>query len=150
MRCRLGRSCPRHHPLATGLKVNNHGLPMRTPAPTCEPFVRRGACPLGKACPKHHPHLFPGPPIITRAAVVAARSTCIRNGSESAWLVLNDVHGYRPAFPQRAGAEACPHFSRTGDCRFGTRCAFDHPVQHSVRRNFEAFPMRPGAEVRPR
>jgi Zinc finger C-x8-C-x5-C-x3-H type (and similar) len=121
---------------------------MRTHAPVCQNFVRSGACAHGPACPRHHPYLFPGPPIVTRAAVATARSTRARNGAESPWLILDEAHGFFPEFPQRPGSEECPHFERTGDCRFGPRCAFNHPARLRVRRNFEGFPMRPGAEVR--
>ncbi|KAF8378171.1 hypothetical protein HHK36_029508 [Tetracentron sinense] len=32
-------------------------------------------------------------------------------------------------YPQRCNAEDCPHYLRTGTCKFGLNCKFNHPVR---------------------
>ena len=36
-------------------------------------------------------------------------------------------------FPMREGMEVCNHFKRTGTCKFGPSCKFDHPEPDSLR-----------------
>lgn len=37
------------------------------------------------------------------------------------------------SFPLRPYAEDCPYYSRTGTCKFGFNCRFNHPVKKSNR-----------------
>lgn len=133
-----------HHPLDTGLVLNNYGLPMRPDAVRCEFFVRTGICKFGRACIKHHPHLKPGPPI-RKAAFKPPRMTEIP--PDSAFFVVDEVSGGFPEFPQNPGKPPCPHYVRTGHCGYGARCPHHHPVQYAVKRNLDGLPLRPGKEL---
>ena len=35
--------------------------------------------------------------------------------------------GWRSSFPQRPGAPVCDFFAKTGFCKYGASCKFDHP-----------------------
>jgi hypothetical protein len=142
--------------------LNNYGLPMRTNQPTCEYFMRKGSCRFGLKCHKHHPHLQPGPPITKKPAPAtttvaqgpvrrqqqqspAANSRRRMEGQE--FVVVDNQDGFYPQFPRNPGQEACPHFMRTGDCKFAASCSFDHPPDGLVLRNRDNLPLRPGEQV---
>ena len=61
--------------------------------------------------------------------------------------VLNDGATTILVFPRRLGAPVCEFFSKTGHCRFGETCRFDHPPAYAVRLNSRGLPMRPGATL---
>ena len=52
--------------------------------------------------------------------------------------------GKAPSFPSRPGEPVCDFFSKTGHCRFGEGCRFDHPPQYAVQLNSAGLPLRPG------
>lgn len=142
--CRAGASCRKHHPLDTGLVLNNYGLPMRLGAVQCEFFVRTGVCRFGRSCVKHHPHLKPGPPI-RRAAFKLPR--LLEMPADSPYYLVDEVTGGFPEFPQNPGKPPCPHYVRTGHCGYGARCPHHHPVEYRVKRNVDGLPLRPGKEM---
>ena len=45
-------------------------------------------------------------------------------------------------FPQRPGQSLCDFYVRTGFCKFGQGCKFDHPVQFAVCLNSSGLPLR--------
>jgi len=47
-------------------------------------------------------------------------------------------------FPARPGAPACSFYVKTGHCRFGGGCAFDHPAAAAVPRTAAGLPIRRG------
>ena len=57
-------------------------------------------------------------------------------------------HGMQQAgalsFPQRPGQPVCDFYQKTGHCRFGETCKFDHPAQYAVHVNRAGLPLRPG------
>ena len=52
------------------------------------------------------------------------------------------------AFPQRAGESLCDFYSRTGFCKYGMQCCFDHPPQYAVQLSrHQRLPLRPGEPI---
>lgn len=49
-----------------------------------------------------------------------------------------------PQFPQRPGAQPCDFHSKTGHCKFGQMCHFDHPAPATAPLNAHMLPLRPG------
>jgi len=47
-------------------------------------------------------------------------------------------------FPRRPGYPPCDFYVKTGHCRFGESCRFDHPVEYAVRLSKQGLPLRPG------
>ena len=43
--------------------------------------------------------------------------------------LLGDAQGSVPVFPQRPGAQVCDFYVKTGHCKFGDQCRFDHPLR---------------------
>ena len=48
------------------------------------------------------------------------------------------------AFPARPGQPPCEFYVKTGHCKFGEACRFDHPPQFAVALNSAGLPLRPG------
>jgi len=51
--------------------------------------------------------------------------------------------------PMRPGARICEGYLKTGHCRGGASCRWDHPEDLRVRLNSEGFPVRPWAPTCP-
>jgi len=47
-------------------------------------------------------------------------------------------------FPRNPGMLACSFYMKTGSCKFGKECRFDHPPEYFVARNRSGLPLRPG------
>jgi serine/threonine-protein kinase/endoribonuclease IRE1 len=41
----------------------------------------------------------------------------------------------------------CDFYAKTGHCKFGELCRFDHPPRYAVRLNYLGLPLRPGEPV---
>jgi serine/threonine-protein kinase/endoribonuclease IRE1 len=50
-------------------------------------------------------------------------------------------------FPSRPGAQACDFYQKTGHCRFGDLCIFDHPPHFAVLLTEQGLPYRPGEQL---
>jgi serine/threonine-protein kinase/endoribonuclease IRE1 len=51
------------------------------------------------------------------------------------------------AFPARPGQPLCDFYSKTGHCKYGEACKFDHPQQYAVQLNSLGLPIRPAEPV---
>ncbi|KAL6761643.1 hypothetical protein V8C86DRAFT_1777673, partial [Haematococcus lacustris] len=47
-------------------------------------------------------------------------------------------------FPQRPGKQPCDFYLKTGNCKFGESCVFDHPEAAAVKLTAQGLPVRPG------
>lgn len=54
---------------------------------------------------------------------------------------------YVREFPRRPGKQMCDFYAKTGHCKFGDSCVFDHPVEHAVYLTQTGLPVRPGQPV---
>jgi serine/threonine-protein kinase/endoribonuclease IRE1 len=61
--------------------------------------------------------------------------------------MVHDENGSMALFPERPGQPICDFYQKTGHCRFGEACKFDHPPQFAVRLNPRGLPLRPGQAV---
>ena len=104
---------------------------------------------------------------IDPASLQSAPVTCVvlmdvaaggGSGDDGAGDYLPPIVGYAedggeepltmPQFPRREGAQLCIHYSKTGHCRFGNECCYDHPVeQYAVPRTELGLPYRKGQPV---
>lgn len=50
-------------------------------------------------------------------------------------------------FPCRPGKQLCEFFVKTGHCKFGEECVFDHPAEYAVPLTEDELPFRPGQPV---
>ncbi|CAA7016251.1 unnamed protein product [Microthlaspi erraticum] len=128
-RCKYGSKCKFNHPKAVSAisAENPDGLPERPSEPPCTFYMKTGKCKFGLACKFHHPKdiLLP--------------SSSQDNGSSEAFTsdleAANNPHvTFAPApyhnskgLPVRPGEGDCPFYLKTGSCKYGATCRYNHP-----------------------
>ncbi|VAH77563.1 unnamed protein product [Triticum turgidum subsp. durum] len=84
--------------------------PQRPGETVCDFYKKTGFCKFSERCKFHHP--------VDRSA-----PDSIAKWEPSQQPVTLTVAG----FPRREDAEACAYYMKTGACKFGVQCKFDHP-----------------------
>lgn len=54
---------------------------------------------------------------------------------------------HTPSYPSRPGKTQCEFYARTGHCRYGDDCVFDHPPEFAVPLTQDGLPYRAGEPV---
>ncbi|XP_020571424.1 zinc finger CCCH domain-containing protein 37-like isoform X1 [Phalaenopsis equestris] len=83
--------------------------PQRPGEIECDYYMRTGHCKFGERCRFHHP--------VDRSI---PNATSAKQPQESVKLTLAGL-------PRREGSVACPFYMKTGICKYGVACRFDHP-----------------------
>lgn len=69
-------------------------------------------------------------------------------GAPVAVVPISDGTGAVVAvFPRRSGQPVCDFYAKTGHCRFGEACKFDHPLEYAVKLSSKGLPLRPGVSI---
>ncbi|KAF3670996.1 putative 2-dehydro-3-deoxyphosphooctonate aldolase [Capsicum annuum] len=88
--------------------------PQRPGQIECDFYMKTGECKYGERCKFHHP-------LDRSAPVVSAKDVQQPNVK----LTLAGL-------PRREGAVHCPYYMKTGMCKYGATCKFDHPPPGEV------------------
>jgi len=91
---------------------NSKGFPLRMGSPPCTYFAKTGDCNFGTNCKWDHPEEYCSLSKITAA--------------EKAEAVGRNSLG----MPLRPDAQPCTFFTKTGTCKFGAACKWDHPESY--------------------
>ncbi|TVU35948.1 hypothetical protein EJB05_17855 [Eragrostis curvula] len=83
--------------------------PQRPGETVCDFYMKTGHCKYSEKCKFHHP--------IDRSAPRPNES----------WDPQQSVTITLAGLPRREGAEVCAFYMRSGTCKFGVQCKFDHP-----------------------
>eukprot|EP00262_Sarcandra_glabra_P016846 TRINITY_DN5608_c0_g2_i1.p1 TRINITY_DN5608_c0_g2~~TRINITY_DN5608_c0_g2_i1.p1 ORF type:complete len:533 (+),score=99.57 TRINITY_DN5608_c0_g2_i1:148-1746(+) len=84
--------------------------PQRPEQIECDFYMKTGVCKFGERCKYHHP--------VDRSAPTP---------SMMMQVVQQDVKLTLAGLPRREGAVICPFYMKTGTCKYGATCRFDHP-----------------------
>jgi len=115
--------------------MNSLGLPIRPGAIECKFYMSTRQCKFGATCQFTHPEM----------------------GAES--VPHQPVGDNEPAtdfnskgLPLRPGVDVCSFFSKTGECKFGGACKFDHNedaigMDAASELNSVGLPSRPGEQI---
>uniref|UniRef100_A0A6T9YPE5 C3H1-type domain-containing protein n=1 Tax=Bigelowiella natans TaxID=227086 RepID=A0A6T9YPE5_BIGNA len=123
--CKFGVTCKFNHPPNMGgtqkmamdrcipcTTFNEKGYPSRPGQPQCQFYMKTGECKFGATCRFDHPfHVQVTPHLNMRPAD--------RVNSKG--------------LPLRPGVQPCSFYMKTGDCKFGITCKFDHPEMSQER-----------------
>lgn len=90
-------------------------LPQRDGEKDCSFYLKTGCCKFGATCKFHHP----------RDRQLAA---------EAAGIISPDLNA--SGLPIRLGETPCAFYLRTGICKFGASCKFDHPDDVILKQKF--------------
>ncbi|XP_010543113.1 PREDICTED: zinc finger CCCH domain-containing protein 37-like [Tarenaya hassleriana] len=128
-RCKYGSRCKFNHPkaLTTGTSENPDALPDRPSEPPCAFYMKTGKCKFGPTCKFHHPK------------DIQISSFDQENGSSEG--LTSDTNAankppitFNPALyhnskglPVRPGEVDCPFYLKTGSCKYGHTCRYNHP-----------------------
>ncbi|PIN20049.1 CCCH-type Zn-finger protein [Handroanthus impetiginosus] len=133
-RCKFGIKCKFNHPKdktpAVGASENGDVsvLPERPSEPTCTFYMKTGKCKFGTACKFHHPK------------GVQIQSAGEENGTG---MQIVDTKPVQPpvtpallhngkGLPIRPGEEDCPFYLKTGSCKYGATCRYNHPNRNAA------------------
>ncbi|XP_027910843.1 zinc finger CCCH domain-containing protein 37 [Vigna unguiculata] len=151
---------------------NSKGLPVRLGEVDCPFYMKTGSCKYGATCRYNHPDRNAiNPPIAgLGASIFPSSATSLNIGLLSP--AMSVYQGFDPRlsnpmsqvgiaetiYPQRPGQIECDFYMKTGDCKFGERCKYHHPIdrsapslskQASVKLTPAGLPRREGAVICP-
>jgi len=108
--------------------VNSLGYPIRPGQTACSFFSRTGVCRYASTCKWDHPEEF----------CALATTDMAKN-----LLPKVEVSGFNTSgYPIRPGAESCSFYLKTGGCKFGPSCKWDHPEGMGGTKQDSRTPMR--------
>lgn len=96
----------------TPLVMSSTLYPQRPGETECDFYMRTGICKFGDTCRFHHP---------------INRSTSTMTVQEPYQQNVQNVKLSLAGLPRREGAVNCPYYMKTGTCKYGATCKFDHP-----------------------
>uniref|UniRef100_A0A0C9RL26 TSA: Wollemia nobilis Ref_Wollemi_Transcript_12886_3158 transcribed RNA sequence n=1 Tax=Wollemia nobilis TaxID=56998 RepID=A0A0C9RL26_9CONI len=117
-----GKTEKQANPLKPAAYYNTKGLPIRPGETECPFYVKTGSCKYGTNCRFSHPERMINPPS-TVMPFIAPNQTMIAYPG----MLPQPALGVNIP-PQRAGQPDCSHYMKTGECKFGPTCKFNHPV----------------------
>ncbi|XP_030488317.1 zinc finger CCCH domain-containing protein 37 isoform X1 [Cannabis sativa] len=129
-------------PFTPALYYNTKELPVRPGEPDCPFYLKTGSCKYGITCRYSHPDrnaIYP-PAAALGHALVASPAAGLNIGVVNPVASLYQTIDPRLAqmgvgptvYPQRPGQMECDHYMKTGECKFGERCKFHHPIDRSA------------------
>ncbi|XP_044480610.1 zinc finger CCCH domain-containing protein 37-like isoform X2 [Mangifera indica] len=144
-RCKFGLKCKFNHPnenLVTSVGFSGNAdfftLPDRPSEPPCAFYLKTGTCKFGATCKFHHPKDMQ----MSSAGQENGNSKqneSVTNGTAGDLYVPGPVVSYTPAIlhnskglPIRPGEVDCPFYLKTGSCKYGATCRYNHPDRNSI------------------
>ncbi|KAG6627207.1 hypothetical protein I3843_15G089100 [Carya illinoinensis] len=143
-RCKFGLRCKFNHPkdqFVTAGASENEGtaLPERPSEPLCAFYLKTGNCKFGATCKFHHPKDIQIP--LTGQQNGNGEQTELTISTEGA---IGDAKLYSPVaytpasicnskgLPVRLGELDCPFYLKTGSCKYGATCRYNHPDRNAI------------------
>ncbi|KAL5989913.1 Zinc finger CCCH domain-containing protein [Asimina triloba] len=148
-KCKFGPRCKFNHPKddvlyssavgndVMGVTVDALVLPERPSEPECSYFMKTGQCKFGANCKYHHPKDIEIPsggqdPSSGEHNVTAAEDDAatgdVKKFAPFTPALLHNSKG----LPIRPGEADCPFYLKTGSCKYGANCRFNHPDRHAI------------------
>ncbi|XP_041989907.1 zinc finger CCCH domain-containing protein 37-like [Salvia splendens] len=136
-RCKFGVRCKFNHPKDSiqpaGAPEDGDvpALPERPSEPPCAFYVKTGKCKFGSTCKFHHP----------KGVQIQLIGEDNINGLQNSMLGDNKAvqTSFAPALlhnskglPIRPGEEDCPFYLKTGSCKYGVTCRYNHPDRYVI------------------
>lgn len=97
---------------ASSLGISSGVYPQRPGELECDFYMKTGQCKFAERCKFHHPTDRSLPNAVPNAPVVQ---------------VQPNVKLTLAGLPRREGSSACAFYMKTGTCKYGVACRFDHP-----------------------
>ncbi|KAL3627181.1 Zinc finger CCCH domain-containing protein 37 [Castilleja foliolosa] len=115
---------------------NTKGLPIRPGEEECPFYLKTGSCKYGATCRYSHPDIYSAiaPTLLTSPSahfnlgLVASTSSLLPSYDSR---LTQTTLGLGSIYPQRPGQPECDFYMKTGICKFGITCKFNHPIDRS-------------------
>ncbi|XP_021597348.1 zinc finger CCCH domain-containing protein 37-like isoform X1 [Manihot esculenta] len=143
-RCKYGLKCKFNHPTEKlaldGLENNDvSALPERPSEPTCAFYMKTGICKFGATCKFHHPKDIQilsgqenGNSVQTESAVQIDEITGHVNAAQASISFNPALFHNSKGLPMRLGELDCPFYLKTGSCKYGAICRYNHPDRNAI------------------
>ncbi|KAG5570464.1 hypothetical protein H5410_060230 [Solanum commersonii] len=118
---------------------NSKGLPIRPGEVDCPFYLKTGSCKYGGTCRYSHPERNAagiGPALVASPAthwnigMVNPAASLLQNFDPR--LTHTMLGLLPPVYPQRPGQIECDFYMKTGECKYGEKCKFHHPLDRSA------------------
>ncbi|CAL9083767.1 unnamed protein product [Musa acuminata var. zebrina] len=139
-----GQNSKTYVPFTPALMHNSKGLPIRPGESDCPFYLKTGSCKYGSTCRYTHPERIINPSLVAglgQSFLPSAAANLSFGGLNPAANFLQNID-LRSAqasisviptiYPQRPGELECDFYMKTGQCKFGERCKFHHPIDRSA------------------
>ncbi|CAO2208684.1 unnamed protein product [Urochloa humidicola] len=140
--CRFKSKCKFNHPKEKQFPIaNNAILPVRPFEPVCTSYAKTGKCKFGTICKFNHPKDIEISSSIAKETIytstTGAKETIYTSTTDAA-AHIGAADGSVPAtapaeahnpkgLPIRPGEVDCSFYMKTGSCKYGSTCRFNHP-----------------------
>ncbi|XP_045800409.1 zinc finger CCCH domain-containing protein 37 isoform X1 [Trifolium pratense] len=137
-KCKFGSRCKFNHPNVPSENPDVSGLPERPQEPPCAFYLKTGKCKYGAACKFHHPKDIQIQFSDESSRTVEQTQTnssmfdgAIGDTQQIQPLISPLLHNSK-GLPVRQGEVDCPFYMKTGSCKFGATCRYNHPVMNAI------------------
>ncbi|KAJ1442450.1 Zinc finger, CCCH-type [Sesbania bispinosa] len=139
-RCKFGSRCKFNHPKGSSENADVSGLPERPLEPPCAFYMKTGICKFGAACKFHHPK-----DIQIQLSDETSRIVELTQTNSMLEGATGDTQPIKPlispllhnskGLPVRLGEVDCPFYMKTGSCKYGATCRYNHPDRNAANLN---------------
>nr|XP_043622252.1 zinc finger CCCH domain-containing protein 37 [Erigeron canadensis] len=131
--CKFGPRCRFNHPKDKSAENNDGSLPERPSEPPCVFYMKTGICKFGSTCKFHHPKDISIPTAGAENGHGGHATTGGTNGNltPSVPLFTPALMHNSKGLPIRLGEADCPFYLKTGSCKYGATCRYNHPERYA-------------------
>lgn len=144
-RCKFGSKCKFNHPKVSSENADvSSGLPERPSEPPCTFYMKTGKCKFGAACKFHHPKDVQIQLSDDLSHTVAQTQTnslmggAIGDTQPIKSLISPSLQNSK-GLPVRLGEVDCPFYMKTGSCKYGVTCRYNHPDRNAINPSIAAL-----------
>nr|KJB81458.1 hypothetical protein B456_013G146700 [Gossypium raimondii] len=135
-RCKFGSKCKFNHPKdkldAPGDSENLtvSGLPERPSEPPCAFYMKTGTCKFGSTCKFNHPKDIQIQLSLQNNVNCEQSDIAMKIGGISGDIKPALYHNSK-GLPVRPDEVDCPFYLKTGSCKYGSTCRYNHPDRNA-------------------
>ncbi|MCO5614608.1 hypothetical protein L7F22_068892 [Adiantum nelumboides] len=132
----------------TTTNTKTQSLPVREGEPDCAFYMKTGICKFGSKCKFNHPENKGATGIENESANGFVKSTLADSVAKTVIVSANGGDGDTPTgsvkpatsfnakgLPIRLGEADCSFYLKTGSCKFGSACRFNHPASVAIQQS---------------
>lgn len=137
-KCKFGTKCKFNHPNVPSENADVSGLPERPQEPPCAFYLKTGKCKYGAACKFHHPKdiQIQLSDDLSRNVEQTQTNSSVFDGAigdtQSTMPLISPLSHNSKGLPVRPGEVDCPFYMKTGSCKFGASCRYNHPDMSAI------------------